>query len=126
MGSIGEHAAIDAMTERGWKHVGTLSRGRNGVDLVVEKSIRGKLHTMIVESKVNSSRLSKLQKEGADAYAKGVLKRFEPRQLTGSSLTNYGELQRMVDAKETIRGVVLRTDWRSGVVQQSISLWRKK
>ncbi|MFM8474233.1 MAG: hypothetical protein ACKOEO_00355, partial [Planctomycetaceae bacterium] len=41
MGSIGEHAAIDAMGERGWNHVGTLSRGRNGVDLVMQKTIRG-------------------------------------------------------------------------------------
>ena len=126
MGSIGEHAAIDAMAERGWNHVGTLSRGRNGVDLVMQKTIRGNLKTMIVESKVNGSRLSKLQKGGPDAYAQDVLGRFSGSTLTGTSSANRAELQRMVDAKEMIRGVIVRTDWRGGTVKQSISLWRKK
>ena len=62
MGSIGEHAAVDAMAERGWTNIGALSRGRNGVDLVMQKTIRGKVRTLIVESKVNSSRMSRLQK----------------------------------------------------------------
>jgi hypothetical protein len=126
MGSIGEHAAIDAMAERGWNHVGTLSRGRNGIDLVMQKTIRGNLKTIIVESKVNGSRLSKLQRNGADLYAKGGLDRFAGSNLSGTSTANYAELQRMVLDKETIRGVIVRTDWRSGVVEQSISLWRKK
>jgi len=81
---------------------------------------------MIVESKVNGSRLSKLQRNGADLYAKGVLDRFAGSNLSGTSTANYAELQRMVLDKETIRGVIVRTDWRSGVVEQSISLWRKK
>jgi hypothetical protein len=126
MGSIGEHAAIDAMAERGWNHVGTLSRGRNGIDLVMQKTIRGNLKTLIVESKVNGSRLSKLQKGGADSYAQDVLRRFNGSNLTGTSAANYADLRQMVRNRETIRGVIVRTDWRSGVVQQSISLWRKQ
>ena len=130
MGSIGEHAAIDAMAERGWSHIGTVSRGRNGIDLVMQKTIRGKLKTLIVESKVNSSRLPKLQKKGAHAYAEDVLRRFEGSakagKLNGTSPANYSILQEMIEKKETIRGVVVRTDWRSGAVKQSISIWRKK
>jgi len=57
---------------------------------------------------------------------KGVLDRFAGSNLSGTSTANYAELQRMVLDKETIRGVIVRTDWRSGVVEQSISLWRKK
>lgn len=121
MGRIGERLAIDLLQKRGWTVLGGLSRGRNGIDLIAQKFINGKLQTLLIEVKVNSSRLSKLQKLGPRGYADDVLKRFND-----SSLTNYNVVQELVKSKNEIRGLVIRFDWRSGELIEKISRWRKK
>jgi hypothetical protein len=118
MGRIGERHATDLLQKRGWNVLGGLTRGNNGLDLIAQKNVGGKLQTLLIEVKVNGSRLSELQKLGPRGYAEDVLRRF-----AGAGLTNQALVQRLVDSGDEIRGLVIRIDWRSGDLIEAIRRW---
>jgi len=118
MGRIGERLAADVLQKRGWTILGGLSRGNNGLDLIVQKNIGGKLQTLLIEVKVNGSRLSELQNLGLRRYAEDVLRRF-----TDAGLANRTLVQNLIDSGTEIRGIVIRMDWRSGDLIEKLRRW---
>lgn len=78
--------------------------------MAFERRVR---HDIIVL--VNGSRLSELQKLGPRGYAEDVLRRF-----AGAGLANQALVQRLVDSGNEIRGLVIRMDWRSGELIETI------
>jgi hypothetical protein len=117
MGRIGERHAAKALSDRGYTVLGGLTRGNNGIDLIAQKVIAGRLQTFIFEVKVNGSRLSELQRLGADGYARDVLRRF-----ADPLLPNFTLIQRLARAG-TIRGFVIRVDWRGTDVITTFRNW---
>ena len=124
IGRVGEILAEEELTSRGWNVVHTLSHGNQGVDIIAQKVIGGRLRTIVVEVKANGSRLSVLQKLGADGYAKNVLNRLGGLEnLSPSAKQAKLTLQNMILNNEQIHGVVIKFDWRSGTLKEIIRRW---
>jgi hypothetical protein len=127
MGRIGEAVAKDFLMQKGWTVIDTLSRGRNGIDIIAQKTLRsGKTVTRIFEVKVNGSKFSILQDLGPDGYAKNVLGRLnDPAQLSAGAINARGLLQDMIrDGK--IRGAEIRVRWDRGLPELFVKPWRKR
>ena len=122
-GRIGEALAKQKLAARGWRVIHSLTHGRNGIDIIAQKMIRGRLRTIIVEVKANSGRLSKLQKLGADGYATNVMRRFATLKLSPGAQRAYKTLANMKKSGERIRGVVMTFGWSKGVFKESIKKW---
>jgi hypothetical protein len=128
MGRIGEASIKDYLLQKGWVVIHTLSRGRNGIDIIAQKTLsNGKTVTRIFEAKVGSSRLSKLQQLGAEGYAKNVLGRFKnPSQLSAGANSARILLQDMIRNGEKIGGAVIRIRWDRGLVELFVKPWNKR
>jgi intein/homing endonuclease len=125
IGNIAEHLASDKLRAKGWTPIASLSHGRNGIDIVAQKRLRnGVLKTIVAEVKGNGGQFSVVQRKGAHAYALDVLSRLGNRNLAPGARQAADILQEMVDSGETIRGVHIRFDWRSGTLIESLAKWQ--
>ena len=124
IGRIGEALGIDSLALRGWTMIKTLKHGSNGLDGIAQKTIAGKLRTIVVEVKANGSATSALQRLGGEGYAKNVLERLGGlKNLSPGAQVARDTLKDMIKNKEPIHGVVMRLDWRSGTLMETIKRW---
>jgi len=123
IGRIGELVSAESLIARGWKQIASLQRGRNGIDLMFQKVLRnGVTRTLIAEVKANGARLSRLQRMGADAYARNVLGRLR-NGLSPGAKNARDILQQMIRNGEPIRGVIIRQMWDKGKYIEQIQRW---
>lgn len=126
MGRIGELLAAETLKRRGWTIVATLAHGRNGIDIIAQKVIRGVIKTIFVEVKVNGSRLSALQKHGANSYVLNVLGRIgQYTNLSPQAQKAKYIIETMLLNGEPIRGVILRIRWNRSVFSETFKIWKK-
>jgi hypothetical protein len=122
---VAEARAKDILRARGWTPVATLAHGRNGIDIMAERVLPGgRVARIIVEVKGNGSRTSALQRMGPQKYAEDVLRRLGGLPgLSPEAQAAAAALRDQIRRGEAIKGVVIRIDWRSGSVVETIKPW---
>jgi Holliday junction resolvase-like predicted endonuclease len=124
IGNIGEHLAKDKLIKKGWTIVNTLRHGRQGIDIIAQRIKNGKvISTIIAEVKTNGGRLSKYQQHGATSYALRVMERLKDYNLDAAARKALDQLRDVLRTKGNIPGVIIRFDWRSGVLRGSVKPW---
>ena len=125
MGRIGELLAAETLKRRGWTIVATLAHGRNGIDIIAQKVIRGVIKTIFVEVKVNGSRLSALQKLGPAAYVRYLERKYSKyTNLSAQSRQALAAIQTMIANNVPIRGIIMRIRWNRSVFSETFKIWK--
>ncbi len=122
IGRLGERLGLDKLKAKGWTPIASLTHGRNGLDVIAQKVIRGNLRTIIVEIKANGGQLSRLQRLGAEGYAMNVIGRFKRLNLSPEARQALNLLQSTMESG-TLRGIMMRFDWRSGDMVEKTLRW---